>query len=505
MSDVSYMGPLQGITAGPKDRFARCLAMVHAAVPCKAELVGSKSTAVPITIIRFLDTGFSSAPYVPQKKGSAVPAANQVKTEPLFRMDTSKITPELEVWSYVSKGTSRGPRESGVFIEGGEVNPPLCTLKTGLTFVFFVNELTFQSASAQGVLPADTDWIPAMSMVELWIAPRHIDSCTNGRSINVKSLRMSTMEMDAVFQRGIDAAGMPSSVDEACKMAVAHRERYPSLMKDVEVEKAALVVSGNNLIGAYMGELPDVDSSNGDDGVQVSEFVKMIVSGSTAFSGSEYVDIPIHALQKQTNCKSNEHAVALLDIALSAGAVNLFCVTDQRWANKGTNSMYRAIPVIDTTILFGALDKIRSVGSDYAMVAKVVNGSILLDDSGVEVLEKIDLINDPSDTDSGDGNTLVLPTGFSFDDGLLDLVIRVDSEDLHKTHSEYTHYQKNAALALVGPGVLSSKGYHFQFDVRCNDSNNDISRVFHGYVNRSSCAGGTAGMVARKRKAISMD
>jgi hypothetical protein len=49
VKDCADLGALQSIQMGVKDRFARVLAVVHTAVPCKEELVGSKCTAVRYT------------------------------------------------------------------------------------------------------------------------------------------------------------------------------------------------------------------------------------------------------------------------------------------------------------------------------------------------------------------------------------------------------------------------------------------------------------------------
>jgi hypothetical protein len=519
LNDVSYLGPLQGIGAGPKDRWSRVLAIVHSPVPCKEEFVSTKCAAVPITIVRILDAGFSSAPYTAAKKGSAPAPQTGVKPEPLFRVTNSKSTPELDVWSYVSKGMNRGVREDGEFVDGGELHQPMYTLATGDTFIFFVNPLTFQGSSATTVLPTDMDWIPSMSLVELCIAPRHVESCLAGRGINVKTMRISTTEIDAVFQRGIDAVGMPSSLEDACRVANTHRDRYPALLKDLEVEKVSFVAQAKSLSGAYMGELP-VYAELVDAGVVSSDaiappavveqspdvplFVKMIVGTvSGAFPGCEYVDIPMHCLRKQTNTKSDAHACALLDIALAMGAVNLWVVTDPRWANKVGSSPYRAVPIIDTVAFFGALELVRSVGTDHAMVAKVVNGEILKDTNGVEVLDRIELCDDV-DGDAEDGCMLTLRTGVQYDDGFLDLVVKIHGEDLTKTKPLSTASQSNMALALVGPGVKTTKGYAFQFNVRAVDEANNIPRILYGFLNRAPCGGSNSGLIARKRKAIRM-
>jgi len=106
---VAYNGPLLGVAPGQRDRNARVLAVVHAAVPCREELlVVGKTTAVPITILKVLCPGYGVAPFVAGKKGSApAPLKEGERAEPLFMMvnDVEKGgQPSVDMWSYVSKG-----------------------------------------------------------------------------------------------------------------------------------------------------------------------------------------------------------------------------------------------------------------------------------------------------------------------------------------------------------------------------------------------------------------
>jgi hypothetical protein len=525
LSDVSYMGPLKGIVTGARDKWARVLAIVHESVPCKEEMVAppAKCAVVPITIVRILDAGFSSAPYTAAKKGSAPPPQTGPKPDPLFRLDNSKNTPVLDTWSYVSKGMNRGPRESGPTVEGGEANPPMFALGTGTTFVWFVNPMTFQTSGATGILPDDAkdNEIPAMSLVELLIAPRHVDSCVNGRCINIKSMRLSTTEIDAVFQRGIDAVGMPSSAEASIRNADMLREKYPSLQKDLEMEKTSFVVPGKMLISAFMdpdekkdnvvkaepGSTDDIPVSTAVSVKKVPRFTKLILGGaSVAFPGCEYIDIPDDMLCKQTNTTSHEHAKSILDIALAMGAVNLWVLSDPRWANRADSSCYRAIPVIDTTILFGSFDLVRSLTTECAMVAKMEGGEIVKLPDGSEDLQMIDLIDDPRDPDAGDGTMLVLSTGVPYDEGVLELMVKVTEVDSAETVPKATMPPSNFALALVGPKVMTTKGYAFEFGVKAVDgTGTDTPRIFCGHVNRAVGSAGATGIISRKRKALSMD
>ena len=108
---VSYLGPLQTVSAGQRDKNARVLALIHNAVPCRESLlVEGKTVAVPITVLKVLSAGFGVAPFALAKKGSGTPAPMKdgETMEPLFQMvtDMDNGGPSLvNMWSYTAKGT----------------------------------------------------------------------------------------------------------------------------------------------------------------------------------------------------------------------------------------------------------------------------------------------------------------------------------------------------------------------------------------------------------------
>ena len=147
--------------------------------------------------------------------------------------------------------------------DASTTTPPLAILTTGDTFVFFVNSITFSGSGATPLMPADRDWLPAFSVVELLIAPRHIDSAPMGRILNVKCLRPSTTHIDSFFQSGIENAGLPFTAEECSRRAIERKELYPALSKDLEAEKTAFLIKGSILTHAYMGEIPIAEVDKG--------------------------------------------------------------------------------------------------------------------------------------------------------------------------------------------------------------------------------------------------
>ena len=96
------MGVLQSVTAGQRDRNARVLAVVHAPVPRKEELlINSKTTAVPITILKVLSAGFACSPFVGAKPGHKAPPVKEGETpEPMFERVNDPETNEPPTSSF---------------------------------------------------------------------------------------------------------------------------------------------------------------------------------------------------------------------------------------------------------------------------------------------------------------------------------------------------------------------------------------------------------------------
>jgi len=521
LNNVSDLSALQGVMPGVTDKNARVLALVHVAVPCRAELLGepAKCFAIPITILEVLRAGFAVAPYTMPKKGCGPVAlkAGEV-TENLFHLNTLVSPAELEVLSYEGRGLNRGSAVGGVKAPGDDstVKAPMYTIKNGMTFVYFVNNLTFQSSTVVTPLPTDCDYIPALSVVELLIAPRNAENCLQkGRGVNVKSMRLSSTTLDAYFKNGIVATALASTALEAKNRAMAHQEMYPAILHDEETEKLCFTVSGSNLKQCYMADIVDPSAAVAapafvkvEDSAAASAvvpavvsaapaFVKVFVGGGTAsFPSCDYLDMPIEVLQKQTNTSSNEHASALLDIAFAMGAVDLLVTSDERLLNKGA-SPYHCIPVINTRVFFSTLDRIRKVESDHAMVASInPRGEYVFDEDGIVVLERVEL-----EAKDGRGSTITIATGDTYDGGKLFMTVSVIEEDLTETRPKWDAPQKNPALALVGPGVKTTLGYYFRIDVRnAAEPANDVRGIFVGYINQASGSSSTT----RKRKSIEL-
>ena len=263
------------------------------------------------------------------------------------------------------------------------------------------------------------------------------------------------------------------------------------------------MVEGALLKRGYMGEIErDVAMDVEGDGATapaVQEFIKLYHGSgdldASTLGLSEYVDVPISCLQKQTNTTSNEHAVAMLDLALGVGALTLVTTFDPRLVNKGL-SPYRAIPVINTAELFACLSQIKNVSATDAQIS-VLNpqGGFTTDENGVVVTERYEF-----EAAAGGGHTITLPVGKKYDGGDLYLTVGVEKQDLAVVRPTWDKPQKNNSLALVGPGTTTSAGLYFKFDV-VTEGLPDVLGVVVGYINKAS----GSSTASKKRKLVSME
>jgi hypothetical protein len=509
MQDIAYLGSLQAVGSTGSNKNARIYAMPHCDIPCKPGLITEgKCVAIPMTIMEINSNskGFGVAPYSMPKPGQrAPPPSDGEKPLPLFETvhHTDGSPPSMNVWSYISKGMNRGKRVDGIATEE-DPSPPMFQLAVGNTFVYFINHLTFQSANPTEettTLPSDgTDFIKAFSIVELLVAPRHSESCLSGRGINVKRIRPSTFNIDAILQKGVENVGLPFTSEEASRLSIKRKALYPALEKDLETEKCIFILKGEHLTKAYISDDPleetDQDRNNDDEANAVakkSEFVKISIGNVATAPMCDYIEVENTLLMKQTNTIANKHAHGFLDVAFALGAVDMVVCYDPRWANKG--SCYRGVPVINTDKMFAVLKNIRSVEGDHVMV---YTGKT--DDYG-DVIEKVYMHESGNHGSTGVCKMVTLKTDVAFDDGFLTLTVNTLEEDTFKSRS-YKAQKKNPALSVVGLGVGSAKCYDFAYGVVCNDPANNVACVMHGFMNREVASSGGIG---KKRKSGNME
>jgi len=320
-----------------------------------------------------------------------------------------------------------------------------------------------------------------------------MDSVVNGRIINVKSMRISNNQYDSLLQNGIASLGLPGTAEEGQRISTECKELYPAMSKDLEAEKTCFVVDGKKLMNYYIGEVPEAEVDRGQDTDMAAlgnppQHIKIVVGNMSSFVQCEYVDVKLELIMKQTNTVSTEHGCALLDVAFAMGAVNLIVAYDARWSNSG--SCYRAVPIIDTTVLFAPLKNVRSIEDGFATVAVCgVDGIPDKDESGQDVMKRVKLEKEDDQDPEDSAQILTLLTDTLFEDGLLDLKVKVVHEDT-----------MNNALSIMGLGVNCSKAYPFAFGVVCKNPENSTPGIVQAFLSRGVQVSG----MNRKRKAVKM-
>jgi hypothetical protein len=310
------------------------------------------------------------------------------------------------------------------------------------------------------------------------------------------------------MQSGIDKLGWSSSAEECARIADATKEAFPALMKDLQSDQGAILVKSELLANAYCGELPVQVATEAFEGEAIvapssNDYVKIVIGNMASLPLCDYVDCNMDVLLRQTNTTSATHACAILDTAFACSAVNMLVCYDPRWANKG-GSPYRGFPVIDTEKFFAILKDVRSMEDGYVNVATRNKGVLQYDEAGDEILYKVMLHKEDNDDDDGDQEILpqilTLPMGVAFDDGLLQLSIKITEENT-STIRGYKTAPPNAALSMCGLGIASSKAYAFAIGVVCKNPADNVPGMVQGFVNRGFTGGGG---VSKKRKAVKM-
>jgi len=148
------------------------------------------------------------------------------------------------------------------------------------------------------------------------------------------------------------------------------------------------------------------------------------------------------------------------------------------------------------------LKNVHSIEDGYVTVAVCVNGIPEKDESGQDVTTRIKLEKDPEDSDWDDEQSaqiLTFMTDTRFEDGLLELKVKVVDEDTSKTRDYHTQ-PPNSALLIAGLGMNCSKAYPFAFGVVCPNPTKSTPGIVQAFMSRGPQTSG----INRKRKALKM-
>lgn len=164
------------------------------------------------------------------------------------------------------------------------------------------------------------------------------------------------------------------------------------------------------------------------------------------------VDITVDTLLKYTNASRTQWAVALLDVAIASGALSLLVFSNDYWA-KGSETGFRAVPIIDAETLLHALvpSEVPNAPVDQA------DGFLTFDTH-----HTVDL----------DGHVHALQIQISPD------VVSVQAGGPPPCHD----------LVLVGPHSELQAAHAVRFNLLNKATGDLVPSVWNGFFNASSCA-----------------
>lgn len=328
-------------------------------IPCKQKLckANGKPNVIKLTVVRVHSQGFSKAPYkaplIPGQKTQQDP-----NTKPLHEIVTLESGQKaLRMWSFEKVGQN----------DKGQRSDPHFDVTVGDTLTFFVSALSFgrndteENSVLPMTLPNDAESIPAHSLLEISVSPKHnnrmrkVKEMLDGSEI-VKEVKDDTSYL-RINQVRLAEYSLHSYRDELfffpTTMELARENSKKrigdsfAISKDMEENETPFVVHRVSNLAFCNSE-----------GCEETNLVKLIKWSRDDKDTGMWVDIPVHILQHYTNCADISHACSLLEIAAAMDALSIFVFPCNYWAKtQKQNSMFRAIPLIDTEKLLGFINK----------------------------------------------------------------------------------------------------------------------------------------------------
>jgi hypothetical protein len=340
---------LRGFTGslGAESKNAKLIMMNAAAIPCcpeKCHADEKKSTPVKMTVVACHSAGFSVAPYVvPFGGGKGKPGDHP---KPLTALEDGA----LRMWPFKSEAVpgSRGPRyDDQSFV-----------VRRGDTFVLWVSKMDFMkrapvsvASEANALFPPGVDEIPAFSLLEVHVISKSGDATRNRAQELVpraSCVRFCTIRPAplSLYSYVDSLRAMPASLEAARHAALAKKEEFPVISKDVEAQDVAF------FLGAA-AVCPTATLS--DHALEAEGFVSVTGWSEDPMDAGTALDVSAPALLRAVNGATLQWAVTLLEIAINARAAD-FLVFVSDYFRKGDGlSHLRAVPVIDTRRLFACV------------------------------------------------------------------------------------------------------------------------------------------------------
>jgi hypothetical protein len=256
------------------------------------------------------------------------------------------------MWPFKSETVpgSRGPRydEQSFLVQRGD------------TFVLWVSKMDFMKRATNypgenpnALFPPGVEEIPAFSLLEVHVMSKSGDPTKSRATMELvpraSCIRFCTVRAGALSPYSyIDSLrAMPASLEAARHAALAKREDFPVISKDVEAQDVAFFLR-TVCRAATLSE----HALESDGLVSVCGWSEDPMDAGAA------LDVPVAVLLRQTNAADVVWARTLLELAINMGCVEFLVFTSDyfRKGGGGANvSHLRAVPVLDTRRLFAAV------------------------------------------------------------------------------------------------------------------------------------------------------
>lgn len=284
----------------------RFLAVNHDSLK-KGELT-KKVFACKFTLLKILGPGFATAPY--KAKSPARNPNAQPLYESTFETVDGQRVPAMRMYTYPKVGMyDKGPRSDLSW-----------TLVPGNTVKLWLDEERINDATL-----FLTESIPAFSLCEITVQSKNEESVKKGWCFKITSVRLAEFSFHSIQK---DLQCLSSNLGDARTREILAKSAQPMLEKELETQ-----------VVAYWCPVPS--GATLDD----SEATLRLHLGGESPS----VELPCEPLIGLTNCHRLDWAVALLEVAIAAGAVSVLVIANEFW--KGGP---KAFPVIDAESLLRA-------------------------------------------------------------------------------------------------------------------------------------------------------
>ena len=325
------------ITDGKNARF---LAICHDVVPCDPANLRrpGKPMAVAFTIVRPLSAGFTSVPYKQGVKQDG--PTKKISELTMTKGDLGARQPAMSMWSF--KKTSNN-KDKGVRCD--EIQ---WRMEAGNTILLWLREddmakIALDRAAgklgkyAETIVPENMLQIDAFTLCEISIKCRNDDQAKEGKGIAIASVKPAPFSLYSCVG---DLQFLDPTLGEARDRQMACLERYPAIARELNAKDVPF----------WTRVRRDAVLDDGDaDTMQLVRLTGMCDDQSVP-----QVDIMVETLLKYTNTTRVDWACALLDMAITAGALSVLVFTSEYWTKNGECG-FRAIPVVDVDVLLGAL------------------------------------------------------------------------------------------------------------------------------------------------------